>query len=65
MVNMSNRGFAGGGKMKPIDPATTDFDLVCVGGINAVALTKHIQQHHDAKHLKIAIVAKENEAIYG
>lgn len=31
MVNMSNRGFAGGGKMKPIDPATTDFDLVCVG----------------------------------
>ena len=29
-----------------------------------MALTKHIQQHHDAKHLKIAIVAKENEGIY-
>jgi len=40
---MQNRGFAGGAKKKAIDPATTDFDLVCVGGLNAVAVTKHIQ----------------------
>ena len=32
MVNMSVRSFAGGGKKpKPIDPATTEFDLVLVG----------------------------------
>jgi hypothetical protein len=32
MVSMSTRGFAGKAeKKKPIDPATTDYDLVVVG----------------------------------
>jgi hypothetical protein len=32
MVNMSTRAFAGGAKKpKPIDPSTTEFDLVLVG----------------------------------
>lgn len=32
MVNMSSRGFAGGGKKRPpIDPTNTEFDLVLVG----------------------------------
>lgn len=36
MVNMSMRGFAGGGKKpKPIDPTTTDFDLVLVGKLQS------------------------------
>lgn len=32
IVSMNARGFAGGGpKKKPIDPTTTDYDLVVVG----------------------------------
>lgn len=31
-IQATNRGFAGGGaKPKPIDPRTTDFDIVFVG----------------------------------
>ena len=32
VVSASNRGFAGGGnKPKPIDPKTTDYDILFVG----------------------------------
>lgn len=31
-IQIANRGFAGGGaKPKPIDPKTTDYDLIIVG----------------------------------
>jgi len=63
MVQASSRGFAGGGaKPKAIDPKTTDFDIVFVGGINAAALVKFTQQHDDAHHhhLKMALVCQNN-----
>ena len=32
LTQANNRGFAGGGnKPKPIDPATTDYDIIFVG----------------------------------
>jgi sulfide:quinone oxidoreductase len=31
-----------------------------IGGINATALTKFIQSHDDAQHLKIALISREN-----
>lgn len=49
MIQQGSRGFAGGGKERDaIDASTTEFDLVVVGGIHAVAMTKFMQQHDDA-----------------
>lgn len=46
MLQSAMRGFAGGGnKPKPIDPKTTDYDIIFVGGINSTALAKFVQQH--------------------
>jgi hypothetical protein len=40
MVSLNARGFAGGGpKKKPIDPSTTDYDLVVVGKLRYKNLT--------------------------
>jgi len=54
------RGFAGGGnKPKAIDPKITDYDIVFVGGINATALAKFMQQHDyvKAQQLKMAVIS--------
>jgi len=49
MIQQGSRGFAGGGvERAAIDAKTTEFDLVVVGGIHAVAMTKFMQQHDDA-----------------
>lgn len=48
--------------MPAIDPKTTDFDIIFVGGINATALTAHLQAHDLTKkmHLKIALITDHN-----
>lgn len=64
MVNMSSRGFAGGGPAKPdIDPKCTDYDIVLMGGVNCGSLTKHLQQHDDAANLKMAFISAEGKFI--
>jgi len=61
LVQASQRGFAGGGAKKPaIDPTTTDFDVILVGGPNCGALTKYLQTHEKGGNLKIAMVSKDS-----
>jgi len=62
MVQVGSRGFAGGGPKKAnIDPATTDFDIVFVGGINATSLLKFIQKEQ-GDH-KMAIITPSSRFI--
>lgn len=43
MVQVGSRRFAGGGKKKAaIDPKLRDFDIVCVGGLNAAVALKNL-----------------------
>lgn len=58
------RGFAGGAKPKPIDPKETNFDIVFVGGINATALCKFVQQHKSVHNkLKLAVISPQGKYI--
>lgn len=46
---MSQRGFAGGADKEAINPDTTDFDILFVGGGGAAGLLKTTQVHDDAQ----------------
>ena len=62
MVTAHQRNFAGGGPKKPPMSATqTDFDIVFVGGLNATALLKFIQQ--DGVNYKMALVTDKSRFI--
>lgn len=64
-MQVAARSFAGGSKPKPIDPKTTDYDVVFVGGINAVALAKFVQQHEYVakRQLKMAVISPHNKFV--
>jgi hypothetical protein len=52
----------GGGKPKPaISQSVTDFDIIAVGGVNATALTKHLQT--DDLGYNMSIVSQQGKYI--
>ena len=53
------RTFAGGGKIHKIGKDVTDFDICIVGGLNATALTKFLQ-NEGAGH-KMAIISDQSK----
>lgn len=55
------RTFAGGSAPKKLDKNITDFDICVVGGNNATALTKFLQNEHN--HLKMAIITDKSKFI--
>jgi hypothetical protein len=55
------RTFAGGGAPKKLDKNITDFDICVVGGNNATALTKFLQ--NEGKHYKMAIITDKSKFI--
>lgn len=61
LTNMPARTFAGGGKIEKIPKDQTDFDICIVGGLNATALTKFLQ--NEGKGLKMAIITDQSKFI--
>jgi len=63
MLQTACRNAGGGNKPKAIDPKTTDFDVIFVGGINSTALAKFVQQHeYTQKHgLKMCVVSPQSK----
>lgn len=55
------RTFAGGGKIHKMPKEATDFDICVVGGLNATALTKFLQ--NEGKGWKMAIVTDSSKFI--
>ena len=51
--------YAGGGKIHKIPDSQTDFDVVCVGGAGATALTKFWQNDHI--HEEVALVTDKSK----
>jgi hypothetical protein len=46
-IQIANRGFAGGGaKPKPIDPKTTDYDIVFVGKFSFLVYRRNFSKIH-------------------
>lgn len=65
MTKTTYRGFSGGGPKKPaISNKETEFDIIFVGGINAAALTKFVQQHPDGDKLKMAVISREMKYVH-
>lgn len=58
---MPARTFAGGGKIEKMSKDATDFDICVVGGLNATALTKFLQ--NEGKGWKMAIVTDQSKFI--
>lgn len=66
MLQSAVRGFAGGGaKPKQIDPKTTDYDIIFVGGVNATALAKFTQSNEftKKKQLKMCVVSPQGKYV--
>lgn len=55
------RTMAGGGKIHKIDKNETNFDICVVGGLNATALTKFLQNEH--KGWKIALISERSKFV--
>lgn len=55
------RTFAGGGKIHKMEKDVTDFDVCIVGGLNATALTKFLQ--NEGTHLKMAIITDQSKFV--
>jgi NADH dehydrogenase FAD-containing subunit len=59
LVNTHTRSFAGGAKIQKMAKDATDFDICIVGGLNATALTKFLQ--NEGKGLKMAIITDQSK----
>ena len=61
LTTMPARTFAGGGSIERMGKDVTDFDICIVGGLNATALTKFLQ--NEGKGLKMAIITDQSKYI--
>jgi len=61
IVKTPKRTFAGGGKIHKIGKDVKDFDICIVGGVNATALTKFLQ--NEGKGLKMAIITDRSKFV--
>lgn len=55
------RAMSGGGKIHKLEKDVKDFDIVLIGGLNATALTKFLQNDH--KGWKMAIVTDRSKFV--
>lgn len=61
LTQIPARTFAGGGKIQKIPKDQTEFDICIVGGLNATALTKFLQ--NEGKGLKMAIITDQSKFV--
>ena len=61
LTKTPKRTFAGGGAVKKMPKDTTDFDICIIGGMNATALAKFIQ--NDGTGLKMALITDKSKFV--
>jgi sulfide:quinone oxidoreductase len=61
LTTMPARTFAGGAKIQKMPKDQTDFDICVVGGLNATAITKFLQ--NEGKGWKMAIVTDQSKFV--
>jgi len=60
MLKTTQRGFAGGADRPALDTATTDYDILFIGGGGVAGLLKQTQLHEDAQNLKMGFIGKDS-----
>lgn len=61
LTRAPKRSFAGGGKIAKLGKDITHFDICLVGGLNAVSLTKFLQ--NEGKGYKMAIITDQSKFV--
>ena len=61
LTTAPKRTFAGGGKLQKLGKDVTHFDICIIGGINATALTKFLQ--NEGAGLKMAIITDQSKFV--